>query len=504
MRFADLVHVAERVAATPPRRAKVALLAEALARLGPDQIEIGAGFLAGQPRQGRVGVGGRTLDEVDAPPAAAPTLDLGDVDRALAELQSATGPGSRQQRRTLLRELFAAATAAEAGFLRALLTGDLRQGALEGVLVQAVAVAWGLDEAWVRRAVMLSGAFGAVAAAAAAGGEPALRAFRLTLFRPVQPMLASTAATLAEALVPPGPVAIEWKLDGVRFQAHKEGGTVRVYSRALHDVTTDLAEVAAAVRELPVDRAVLDGETLTIGAAGRPAPFQASVRRDAVRTPFFFDALHLDGTDLLDAPYVERRAALTRLVPPGRWVPGAVVDDLAGAEAFLADALERGHEGVVVKDLDAPYEAGRRGAGWRKVKPVHTLDLVVLAAEWGSGRRRGRLSNLHLGARDDDGGFVMLGKTFKGLTDEMLAWQTSELLARATEREGGVVHVRPELVVEVAFDGFQASPRYPGGVVLRFARVRRYRDDKSAAEADTIETVRRLHAARGGPALSRG
>jgi DNA ligase 1 len=499
MRFADLVQVADQVAATPARREKVALLASALARLAPEEVEIGAGFLAGQPRQGRVGVGGRTLDEVDAPPAAAPTLELGDVDRALADLQAATGPGSRHARQTLLQELFAAATAAEARFLRALMTGGLRQGALEGVLVQAIAAAWDVDEALVRRAVMLAGSFGGVAAAAATGGEAALSAFRLTLFRPVQPMLASTAASLDEASAPSARVAIEWKLDGVRFQAHKRGDAVRVYSRALHDVTADLAEVAAAVRDLPTERAVLDGETLTIDALGRPAPFQASVRRDAVRTPFFFDALHLDGTDLLDAPYRDRRAALTRVVPPDRLVPGAVVDDVAGAEAILADALERGHEGVMVKDLDAPYEAGRRGAGWRKVKPVHTLDLVVLAAEWGSGRRRGWLSNLHLGARDDDGGFVMLGKTFKGLTDELLVWQTTELLARATEREGHVVHVRPELVVEVAFDGFQASPRYPGGVVLRFARVRRYRDDKVAEEADTIAMVRRLHAARGGP-----
>jgi DNA ligase 1 len=493
MRFADLVQTADAVAETAARRGKVAMLAGLLSRLEPHEIEIGAGYLAGEPRQGKVGVGWRTLQGVDAVPSPESTLEIRDVHERLSALASLTGAGSRQSRHDALDDLFERADAAEGRFLRALLLGDLRQGAAAGVLAQAIAEAWRVDEDLVRRAAMLSGDLGAVAAAAAGGGEEALGAFRLQLFRPLQAMLAQTADSIDAALVGLRPAIVDWKLDGARVQVHRDGGEVRVYTRALRDVTATHGGVVEVVRALPVDRVVLDGEALALRPDGTPEAFQDSMRRGAALTPFFFDVLHLDGVDLLDAPLAERRAHLEQVVGARHRVRAAVVTTCEEARAFLAEALAHGHEGVMVKDPDSRYEAGRRGAAWRKVKPVHTLDLVVLAAEWGSGRRRGLLSNLHLGARDEGDGFVMLGKTFKGLTDELLAWQTRELLRRETGREGGVVHVRPELVVEVAFDGIQASPRYPGGVTLRFARVRRYRDDKAVTEADTIEAVRRLH-----------
>jgi DNA ligase 1 len=488
MRFETLVRTAAEVADAPARRGKVALLAGLLRRLAEDEVALAAGLLSGRPRQGRIGVAWATLDRIEVEPAPEPSLELLDVDGALSALLAAVGSGSRAERLALLTDLFARATAAEAAFLRGLLQGELRQGALEGVLAQAIAAAWSVDEDLVRRAAMLGGDLADVAGAAASGGTEALRAFRLQLLRPVQPMLALSAPSLTEALAGLESAVVEWKLDGARIQVHREGRRVRVYTRALRDVTASLADVAAAVRGLPAERIVLDGEALALRDDGRPAPFQESMQRGADLRAFFFDVLHLGGADLVDAPLRERRAALHAVLPPDMRVPGEEVSGLAAAEAYA-----RGHEGVMVKVPAAPYQAGRRGAAWRKVKPVHTLDLVVLAVEWGSGRRRGLLSNLHLGARADDGdGFVMLGKTFKGLSDELLAYQTRELLARETRREGHVVHVRPELVVEVACDGVQASSRYPGGVALRFARVRRYRDDKTAAEADTLATVRRL------------
>jgi DNA ligase 1 len=494
VRLADLVTTAREVAGTPSRRRKIALLAEALRRLDRDEVAVGAGYLAGQPRQERLGVGWRTLHAVDWAPAAEPPLALAQVDAALERVAGATGPGSRSARRAALADLFTRATAAEQEFLRGLILGELRQGALAGILAQAVAAAWDLDERSVRRAAMLAGDLGAVADAAARGGEEALAGFRLELFRPLQPMLAQTAATLADALTGAA-VLVARKLDGARVQVHRDGDRVRVYTRSLRDVTGEHGRVVEVARGLRAERFVLDGEALALRDDGRPEAFQDSMRRGAALRPFFFDVLHVDGADLLDAPLVERRAALERLVPEPHRVPGEITAEREDAERVLADALAAGHEGVMVKDLDASYEAGRRGAAWRKVKPVHTLDLVVLAVEWGSGRRRGWLSNLHLGARDDDGeGFVMLGKTFKGLTDELLEWQTRELLARETRRDGHVVHVRPELVVEVAFDGVQTSPRYPAGLALRFARVKRYRLDKTASEADTVATVRALHA----------
>jgi DNA ligase 1 len=496
MRLSELVGTTSQVTATAGRRRKVALLADLLARLPEDEIEIGAGFLAGEPRQGRIGVGWQTLRSVTAGTSDTGTLTLTEVHAALDAIAAVEGAGSQRARRERLDDLFGRATAAEGAFLRALLLGELRQGAAAGVLTQAIAVAWGLDEPLVRRAAMLAGDLGVVARAGATGGEAALRAFRLTPFRPLQPMLAGTAASLAEALASSSPAIVEWKLDGARIQAHKAGGEVRVYSRALRDVTDDMAGVVEVVDRLNADRLVLDGEALALRADGRPAAFQDSMRRDAPLTPFFFDVLAVDDVDLLDAPLQERRQALIRLIPARHRVPGTEVENAEEGGTVLADALAAGHEGVMVKDPHASYEAGRRGAGWRKVKPVQTLDLVVLAAEWGSGRRRGWLSNLHLGARDPAGGFVMLGKTFKGLTDETLAWQTDALLAREQRREDHVVHVRPELVVEVAFEGLQVSRRYPGGLALRFARVRRYRDDKTAQDADSIDAVRRLHEAR--------
>ena len=501
MRLAQLVSTAAAVAATPARRRKVALLASLLAQLDEGEIRLAVGFLSGRPRQGRIGVAWATLDRIVVEAATEPSLELVDVDRVFSALAVSAGPGSRAARRALLTGLFARATAEEGSFLRNVLRGELRQGALEGVLAQAIAAAWSVDEDLVRRAAMLGGDLAEVAHAAAGGGAQALRAFRLELFRPVQPMLASTAPSLSEGMDGFTLAVLEWKLDGARIQVHKEGETVRIFSRNLRDVTGTSAAVIEAVRGLAADRLVLDGEVLALRDDGRPEPFQESMKRGAAQRPFFFDVLLIGDLDLLDAPLSERRAALARAVPAALRVRSETFEGLAGAEAFLAEALARGHEGVMVKDPAAPYEAGRRGAAWRKVKPVHTLDLVVLAAEWGSGRRRGLLSNLHLGARADDGdGFVMLGKTFKGLSDELLVEQTRELLARETSRTGQVVRVRPELIVEVAFDGVQASPRYPGGVALRFARVRRYRDDKTPAEADTLASVRRLHLGGAGAA----
>jgi DNA ligase-1 len=504
--LADLVATSGAVTATRSRTAKLDALARQLRALQPGEARLAAPYLAGATRQERLDVGWAALRDVRVQPAERPTLTVADVDAALAALAAASGKGSRQDRLGVLAELLGRATGEEQDFLRALVLGELRQGALEGLLAQAVAAAAAVPEAIVRRALMLSGDLGVVAEAVLTGGEDALAAFGLTLFRPVQPMLASTAATVTEAVGDLGRAAVEFKLDGARVQVHRRGDEVRVYTRNLRDATARSPEVVAAVRALPAEQLILDGEVLALRPDGRPEAFQDTMSRFGRQrtpsptslTPFFFDLLHLDGTDLLDAPAHVRMAALDRLVPPAQRIPHRVVDDPEAGEQVLAEALDAGHEGVMVKALDAPYEAGRRGAAWRKVKPVHTLDLVVLGVEWGSGRRRGWLSNLHLGARDpDSGGFVMLGKTFKGLTDELLAWQTQRFLELEERRDGHVVYVRPEQVVEIAFDGLQASSRYPAGLALRFARVRRYRDDKTAADADTIDTVRAHHERRG-------
>src|SRR4051794_38524897 len=488
MLFAELAAATEEVRSLSGRKAKVARLAEALRGLDESEREAGAGYLAGAPRQRVLGVGWASLRELPAP-ADAPSLTVAEVDGAFEALASVSGTGSQGARRTALSALLSRATGSEQAYLRALIIGDLRQGALAAVVGDAVALAADVPVAAVRRALMLRGDLGAVAAAALSGGLDALAAFRLEVGRPIAPMLASTAPDVAAALEKTGPAAVEWKLDGARIQAHRSADGVRIFTRTLDDVTGRLPEIVDAVTALPGTSFVLDGEAIALRADGRPHPFQVTGSRFASRgahtvllTPMFFDLLHLDGEDLLDRPGSERAAALSALVPAQWRVP-------RGGPEQLELALGMGHEGVVVKALEAPYEAGRRGSAWGKGKPVHTLDLVGLAVEWGSGRRRGWLSNLPLGARAADGGFVMLGKTFKGLTDAMLQWQTEKLLSLEERRAGHVVHVRPELVVEIAFDGVQTSPRYPGGVALRFARVVRYREDKPASEADTLDAV---------------
>ncbi|MEV4880046.1 ATP-dependent DNA ligase [Streptomyces cyaneofuscatus] len=506
MLLAELAQVSLEVAATSARSRKVALLAALFRDAGPDDVPVVIPYLAGRLPQGRIGVGWRSLgDPVE--PAAGPTLTVTGVDAELTALAAISGTGSQALRRDRLRALFAAATADEQHFLRALLTGEVRQGALDAVAADALARAAEAPPADVRRAVMLAGSLQEVARTLLADGPGALAAFRLTVGRPVQPMLAHTAASVTEAVDKLGPCAVEEKLDGIRVQVHRDGDRVRAYTRTLDDITDRLPELVTAVAALETGRFILDGEVIALGEDGRPRPFQETAarvgsRRDVAAAaagvpivPVFFDALSADGEDLLDLPFTERHAALARLVPESLRVRRALVPDPAdagarrAAEAFLAETLERGHEGVVVKDLAAAYSAGRRGASWLKVKPVHTLDLVVLAAEWGSGRRTGKLSNLHLGARRPDGTFAMLGKTFKGLTDALLEWQTEKLRELATGEDGHVVTVRPELVVEIAYDGLQRSTRYPAGVTLRFARVLRYREDKTAQEADTVETV---------------
>jgi DNA ligase-1 len=488
--LADLAAVSETVAATSARGGKVEALAAALRLASPEEAAIAVAFLSGELRQRQIGVGWAALRELP-PAASAPSLTVGEVDAAFAAIGALAGPGSQGARRAALGALFERATEREQRFLRSLLAGDLRQGALEGVMAEAAARAAGVSAATLRRALMLRGDLGAVAQAALAGGVEALGAIRLEVGRPVRPMLASPAADIAAAIGKLSPAAVEWKLDGVRVQVHRDGRDVAVFTRTLDDITARVPEIVEAARALPVGAAVLDGEAIALRADGRPHLFQVTSSRGIPLTAQFFDVLHADGEDVLDAPGAARADVLATIVPEALRVPRAVVSDAAAASGVLDDALAMGHEGVIVKSLEAPYAAGRRGAGWLKVKPVHTLDLVVLAAEWGHGRRRGWLSNLHLGARHDSepGAFVMLGKTFKGLTDAMLTWQTERLLELATERGDWVVHVRPELVVEIAFDGIQTSTRYPGGVALRFARVLRHRPDKRAEDADTLAAV---------------
>ncbi len=503
MLLRELVETSAAVRATSARGGKVERLAALLRELGPAETRSAVAWLSGELTQRQIGVGWATLRDQPSP-AAEPSLTVAEVEAAFERIGELAGAGSQGARREAVRGLFARATADEQRFLVALLLGDLGQGALAGVMTDAVAKAADVPRADVRRALMLRGNLGAVAAVALTEGAAGLRTIALELLRPVQPMLAAPGDDLDGALERISPAAVEFKLDGVRVQVHRRGGDVRVFTRTLDDITARVPEVVQAALALPTDSAVLDGEAIALRADGRPEPFQVTASRMGTRRPagaapltaLFFDVLHAGGEDLIDRPGAERFEALAELVPEASRVPREVTADPATAHAVLADALARGHEGVIVKSLDAPYAAGRRGAGWLKVKPRHTLDLVVLAAEWGHGRRRGWLSNLHLGAREPDGdGHVMLGKTFKGLTDEMLTWQTEHLLALEVARDSGVVHVRPELVVEVAFDGVQASRRYPGGVALRFARVLRHRPDKPAAEADTLDAVLAIHAA---------
>ncbi len=504
MLLAEIAEVSRAVAATSARLAKIGALAAALREAGPAEVPIAVAYLSGELPQRQVGIGWAALRDGFAA-AASPTLTLSQVDASLSAIGAVAGKGSAAARKALVGELFSRATEGEQRFLFGLLSGELRQGALEGVMIEAVARAASVPASEIRRAMMLRGSLGAVAAAALAGGSAALHAFGLEVGCPVRPMLAASAPGIEDALAKiGGPAAVEWKLDGIRIQAHLSEGSVRLFTRTLDEITGRLGDVAAVLAKLPVRAAVLDGELIALRADGRPLPFQDTASRtatqeaacDAPAVPlsvFLFDALHVDGADLIDLPGARRHAELAAVVPPELLMPRLVTNSAGEATAFFRDAVARGHEGVVVKSLDTPYTAGRRGAGWIKVKPRHTLDLVVLAVEWGHGRRRGWLSNLHLGARDPaTGGFVMLGKTFKGLTDDMLEWQTERLLALEDRRDSWTVHVRPELVVEIAFDGVQRSPRYPGGLALRFARVLRYREDKPAAQADTIDTVRAL------------
>jgi DNA ligase-1 len=484
----------------------VAYLTRAL-RLSPAEIPVAVAFLSGSPRQGRVGLGGSTIRAaLDLPSADSPSLELLDVDAVFDQIAAVSGAGAANQRTRLLGGLFGRATREERDFLVRLLFGELRQGALEGTLVEAVARASKVPAAAVRRAAMLSGDLGRVAAVACEQGEPGLRAIAVSLLRPVQPMLAEPADDVATALDQMGEAAFEFKLDGARIQAHKAGPEVKVFSRALRDVTAAVPEVVEVVAAMPVRDAILDGEVIGCRPDGFPQPFQVTMkrfgrkldverlRREVPVQPFFFDLLHLDGGSLLDEPQQRRVDELARVVPATAVVPHLRSGSRDEAEAFARRALERGHEGVMAKAMGAPYAAGSRGQAWLKIKRARTLDLVVLAAEWGHGRRQGWLSNLHLGARDAaSGGFVMLGKTFKGLTDEMLAWQTKALLALETSRDAYTVYVRPHLVVEVAFNDVQESPQYPGGLALRFARVKRYRPDKTAMEADTFATVQAIY-----------
>ena len=585
--LSDLVRTSEAVSLASGRRVKIDEIAGLLRRAAPEEIPVAVAFLSGELRQRQIGVGYAALGGLLRPAASDPSasdrsasdpsatgmsatepagrgaadrepaadapgggpapdpgprpLTVAETDSVFAAIGATTGAGSQAGRRRLLGTLFARATPAEQSFLTRLLAGELHQGALEGVMTEAVARAAGVDAAEVRRALMLGGSLPAVAEAAlsaasaarqdqATAGQPpaqesgdsaaraaalaALQAFRLQVGRPLRPMLAASAPTVAAAFDRVSPAAAEWKIDGIRIQVHRQGPAVRVFTRTLDDITARLPEITRAVLASPAEALVLDGEAIALDPEGRARPFQVTASRagtqaapgqegpDVPLTPFFFDLLHLDGRDLVDEPATVRHALMAEVLPADLRVPRVVTGDVAEAEAFFADAVARGHEGVVVKSLDGPYAAGRRGSEWIKVKPRHTLDLVVLAAEWGHGRRRGWLSNLHLGARDPAGGFVMLGKTFKGLTDEMLRWQTERFLAIA-ESPGqrppgdlsdarGVLRLRPEMVVEIAFDGVQASPRYPGGLALRFARVLRYRPDKQAGEADTIGAVRAI------------
>ena len=495
--LADVVTASRDVTDTSSRSQKVAVLSELLRRLDPGEVALAVGYLAGVPRQGRVGIGYSTIYGIEHAPASEPSLTIDDLDRAISEVQGTTGIGSAAKRKQTLSELLGRATEEEADFVKRLFTGGLRQGALAGLMVDAIAKAAGVPGDLARRALMLSGDLTRTAEIAIMQGEDGLRAVGFELFRPIFPMLASTAASVSEAVGSFASSSVEWKLDGIRIQIHRRDDEIRIYTRNLNDVTDALPGIVAAARELPVTQAVLDGEALWMSEHG-PAPFQETVSQiDSAAPPegivtFLFDLLHVDGDDLLDTPLEERSARLETIAPHLR-IPSVITSDSETAQQVLDDALKAGHEGVVVKDAASLYSAGRRGKAWRKVKPVRTYDLVVLGAEWGHGRRQGWLSNLHLGARDaSTGDFVMVGKCFKGLTDELLEWQTTELLARETSRRGIAVLVRPELVVEIALDGVQSSTRYKGGVALRFARVKRYRPDKSAEEADTIDDLRAL------------
>ncbi|MEV6100613.1 ATP-dependent DNA ligase [Nocardia sp. NPDC051981] len=500
MLLSDVVEASQGVRATSSRKNKIKIFADLLKQAAPQELAQVVAWLSGELPQGRIGTGWRTLTTLAVEPAAVPTLSVDEVDTSFSELAEVGGSGSAARRQELLATLFGAATQHEHEFLLRLLTGEMRQGALTAIVAEAVAAAFDVPIEAVRRAHMLSGRLPVTAVAARTGGVEALAAFRLEVGRPIQPMLASPGATLEEAMAEfEGRASVEHKMDGARIQVHRDGERVWVFTRTLRDITASVPELVEVVRQLDCTSVVLDGETLALNDSGRPRPFQETMSRFGAATsqelllhPYFFDCLHLDGADLLDAPLRTRREALTA-VACGLTIPALIAPDPEAAAEYFDGALAGGHEGIMIKSLDAPYAAGRRGRSWQKIKPTHTLDLIVLGAEWGYGRRTGYLSNLHLGARDPEGGDpIMVGKTFKGLTDALLHWQTAEFPRHERKRDGNTVYLYPELVVEIALDGVQTSPRYPGGVALRFARVVRYRPDKEPHQADTIDTIRAL------------
>ncbi|HET6578718.1 MAG TPA: ATP-dependent DNA ligase [Gemmatimonadales bacterium] len=507
MKLAALAEISRRVAEAPGRRDKIALLAGLLATVPAPEIELATAYLCGTVPQQKLGIGYASLQAAAAGTGVAesPPIELAEVNAWLDRIARTSGKGSAADRRQLLAELLSRLTGDERRFLFGLITGELRQGALEGLVLEAVAQAAGVPAPALRRAVMMAGDLPQVARAALTGGAGTLSGYAVQLFRPVLPMLAGTAESAEEALRELGEAALELKLDGARVQIHKRGDEVRIYSRRLNEVTPAVPELVETARALAAPELIVEGEAIALRDDGSPHPFQTTMSRFGRRldvtqaretvplTLFLFDLLYLDGASVMDEPLHRRSAALADAVPERLLVPRLVTASVEDARGFLAAALDRGHEGIMAKALDAPYEAGRRGRRWLKVKPVRTLDLVVLAAEWGHGRRRGWLSNLHLGARDSErGGFVMLGKTFKGMTDVMLAWQTARLLELEVSRDAHTVYVRPELVVEVAFNDLQASPQYPGGLALRFARIKGYRPDKTAADADTLATLQEI------------
>ncbi len=511
MLLANVVKTSAQVAGTPGRLAKVALLADLLRELSPVEIEIVVSFLSGFIRQGRTGIRFTVVRDAAAASAPVATLEIVEIDNALANLSNIRGKGSAQQKRDQLLQLMVRATAAEQQFLKELLLGSLRQGALEGVMFEALARASGAPAERIRRAAMMAGDTAKVARSLLETGESALAAYNIQLFQPVHPMLAQPAADPESALKDMGEAALEYKIDGARIQVHRSGADVRVYTRALNDVTASAPEVVEAALAIPARELILDGEVISFAADGSPQPFQVTMRRfgrktelaamrsEVPLTPVWFDLLYCNGEPLIDHPQAERFAILSGLSPAANLIPHATTSNLETAEAFLSASLASGHEGIMAKDQASLYIAGARGCNWLKIKKVHTLDLVILAAEWGSGRRKGWLSNLHLGARDTlAGGFAMMGKTFKGMTDEMLRWQTEHLLALETSRDNYTVYVEPKIVVEIAYSDIQVSPRYVSGLALRFARVKRYRTDKTAAEADTFETVKQLAAFKQG------
>jgi DNA ligase-1 len=517
--LAELVQASQRVGASAARRGKVSELAALLRLLTPEEIDLGVHYLSGEIPQGKIGIGYAAVRmAASSSPAELATLSIAEVDDKLSELAGIRGTGSAARRAAALQQLFARATASEQQFLLRLLIGELRQGALAGVMVDAIAAAAELPVATVRRAAMYSKSLGAVAEAALRAGAEALEKFQLELFSPVSPMLAQTAVDVAEALQEiHGAAAFEWKMDGARIQVHKRGAEVRIYTRSLNEITAAIPEIAELVRTFAQDTLVLDGEAIAFDASRRPHPFQVTMRRfgrklnvETSRSAlpieaFFFDCLRFGADSIATCTTQERFLALGKAVPASRLIPRLITDSVPAARAFYEAAIAAGHEGVMAKALGAPYEAGNRGSSWLKIKRVHTLDLVVLGAEWGNGRRTGKLSNLHLGALDPaTGEYIMLGKTFKGLTDAMLTWQTQEFLAREVRRDLGTVYIRPELVVEIAFSDLQASSRYPGGLALRLARVKRYRDDKSVEDADTMESVRKVYAAQSAMSESEG